>query len=75
MTTINYVAIRKDGRTITGQKDSLYDAATELRKMLNDSFYSSQSNPIKKVFLSDGESLMEYLPSEIEDTANWQEGR
>lgn len=73
--TINYVAIRKDGRTITGQTGTFYEAAAELRKMLNDAFYNSPSHPIKKVFLSDGDGLMEYVPSEIEDTANWQEGR
>ena len=69
--TINYVAIRKDGRTSTGQQETCFDCAAELRKMLHDAMYSSPSNPIKKVFMSDGNTLMEYLPSEIDDTANW----
>ncbi|MBI5315857.1 MAG: hypothetical protein HZB34_07790 [Nitrospirae bacterium] len=73
--SINYVAIRLSGQTITGQTETFYDAALELRKMLRDPFYNRPDSPIKTIFLSDETTLSEYLPSEIENPANWQEGR
>lgn len=72
--TITYVAIRLSGQTITGQAETFYGAAAELRKMLRDPFYNRPDSPIKKIFLSDEEHLSEYLPSEIENPANWREG-
>ena len=70
---INYILIKQNGCTITGQKETVFDAAAEVRKTLADPFYN-QNAPIKKIFLCDGQAIMEYLPSEIEDRANWQEG-
>lgn len=72
--TINYVAIRLSGQTITGQAETFYGAAAELRKMLRDPFYNRPLDPLKKIFLSDETYLAEYLLSEIEDPANWTAG-
>lgn len=75
MKSINYVLIRKDGRTITGQHPTFFETASRVREMFGDDFYDTPENPIKKVFMSDGVCLVEYLPSEVKDLANWTEGR
>ena len=69
--TYNYVVIRRDGRTITGQGEGQAAVALKIQSFFHDTFYHTVENPIRKIFMSSGSHLMEYTESEIFDANNW----
>ena len=66
---VNYIVIRRNGMTITGQANSVDEALQELGKMSADPFYNPGSvdrrmQSWERVFIgSDGEGLKEYTLS------------
>lgn len=72
--TTTYIMIKQNGCTITGQKDTSFAAAAEVRRTLADPFYNQEA-PIKKIFLCDGHEIVEYQKSEINNLSNWIPGR
>jgi hypothetical protein len=69
MKDVNVIAATRDGRAITTRRKSFAEAAKEVLRWLEDEFYSTCSNPIERVFMSNGECLMEYTPRELEELA------
>lgn len=72
--TINIVAIKSNGLTITDQASSQRAAAQKVLNWINDPFYSSPQKSISKgkisrVFFGSDEGLMEYALNEIDELA------
>lgn len=70
-----YTLVYANGSTGSGVFNSLSDAATAVRDLLNDPRKADDLNSLRHIFLSDGTSLMEYEQSEIRDLRNWPTGR
>lgn len=49
--TLNCVAIRKNGSTITAQASTTLDAERMLREWIADEFYNTKKNPIVRFFM------------------------
>ena len=63
--TYNYVVIKSNGLTVSGQAGSSLDATITIGRMAMNSFYNSTANPFRKAFVAcDRDGLMEYTISE-----------
>ena len=65
--TINIVAIRRDGRATTAQSIGWEKAFERAKSWFNNSLYDSLQAPIVRVFFSDGKELKEYEVSETKE--------
>ena len=61
---LNLVALKYDGRAVTGQSDTEGDAFLTLKRWMNDPFYTD-GKPMARFFIGDIHGVREFTSHEV----------